>query len=92
MILGRIPQVPDEHFITRDGPDEFLEIRASRRKVDWTPPRTVRYEDSYYRLEASSEGMPPRPFQYTLRRVSAGVPGRTVLIYSPEEAPVPARR
>lgn len=92
VILGRIPQVPDEHSVTRNGPDEFLEIRASRRKVDWTPPRTVRYHDAYYRLEASSEGMPPRPFHYTLRRLSAGVPGRTVLIYSPEEVPVLAKR
>lgn len=92
VILARIPQVPDEHFVTRNGPDEFLEIRASHRKVDWTPPRTVRYQNMYYRLEASSERMSPRPFHYTLRRLSAGVPGRTVLIYSPEEVPVLARR
>lgn len=92
VILARIPQVPDEHFVTRNGPDEFLEIRASHRKVDWTPPRTVRYQNMYYRLEASSERMSSRPFHYTLRRLSAGVPGRTVLIYSPEEVPVLARR
>jgi hypothetical protein len=92
VIFARIPQVPDEHLVTRNGPDEFLEIRSSRRKADWMPPRTVRYQDRYYRLEGHSESMPPRPFHYTLRRLSAGVPGRTVLIYSPEEVPVLAKR
>lgn len=91
-ILKKLPQVPDEIFISRDGPEEMLEIRACRRKVDWNPPRTVRYQDSFYRLEASADGMPPRPFRYTLRKLSAGVMGRTVLIYSPEEAPVLARK
>lgn len=91
-ILKKLPQVPDEIFISRDGPEEMLEIRACRRKVDWNPPRTVRYQDSFYRLEASADGMPPRPFRYTLRKLSAGVMGRTVLVYAPEEAPVLVKR
>jgi hypothetical protein len=91
-ILNKLPQVPDELLIRRDGPEEILEIRACRRKVDWNPPRTVRYLDSFYRLEASADGMPPRPFRYTLRKLSAGVMGRTVLVYSPEEAPVLAKK
>jgi hypothetical protein len=91
-LLKRLPEVPDELFVTRDGPDEMLEIRACRRKADWNPPRTVRYQDNYYRLEASTDGMPPRPFRYTLRKLSAGVMGRTVLVYSPQEAPVLAKK
>jgi len=91
-IYKRLPQVPDELFISGNGADEMLEIRACRRKVDWNPPRTVRYQDAFYRLEACTEGMPPRPFRYTLRKLSAGVMGRTVLVYSPEEAPVLAKR
>jgi hypothetical protein len=87
-IYNRLPQVPDELFFTATGPDEFLEIRACRRKADWNPSRTVRYQDTFYRLEASSDGTPPRSFRYTLRKLSAGVMGRTVLIYSPEEEPV----
>ncbi len=47
---------------------------------------------AFYRLEACTDGMPPRPFRYTLRKMSAGVMGRTVLVYSPEEAPVLAKR
>lgn len=90
--VARIPQVPDEHHVSREGPDEILEIRASRRKVDWSPPRTVRYQDAYYRLEACSEGPAPRPFRYTLRRLAAGVMGRTVLVYSPEEEPMLANK
>ena len=90
--LKTLPEVPDELFISGNGPDEMLEIRACRRKEDWNPPRTVRYHDTFYRLEASSEGMPPRPFRYTLRKLSAGVMGRTVLVYKPEEAPVLAKK
>jgi len=91
-IYKRLPQVPDELFLSGSAPDEFLEIRASRRKADWNPPRTVRYQNTFYRLEASSNGMPPRPFRYTLRKLAAGVMGRTVLVYSPEEEPVLARK
>jgi len=88
----RLPQVPDELFLSGSGSDEMLEIRASRRKTDWNPPRTVRYQDAFYRLEACADGAPPRPFRYTLRKLSAGVMGRTVLIYSPEEEPVLAKK
>ncbi len=91
-VLKKLPQVPDELLVTRDGPEEMLEIRACRRKEDWNPPRTVRYQDTFYRLEAYAEGMPPRPFRYTLRKLSAGVMGRSVLVYSPEEAPVLAKK
>lgn len=91
-ISKQLPQVPDELFFTVEGPDEFLEICACRGKADWNPPRTVRYEGAFYRLEASSDGMPPRPFRYRLRKLSAGVMGRTVLIYSPEEEPVLAKK
>jgi len=68
------------------GADEILEIYASRRKQDWTPPRVVRYLDGYYRLESDARGAGARPFRYTLRRLPAGVPGRTVLVYSPSDA------
>jgi hypothetical protein len=80
--------VPDELYFSKNGADEILEIRASHRKPDWTPPKTVRYQDVFYRLERSSDGPGPRPFRYRLRRLSAGVMGRTVLVYAPEETPV----
>ena len=91
-ILRKLPQVPDEILISTDGPEEMLEIRACRRKEDWNPPRTVRYQDTFYRLEACADGLPPRPFRYTLRKLSAGVMGRTVLVYKPEDAPVLAKK
>jgi hypothetical protein len=91
-ILNRLPQVPDELFVSGNGPEEMLEIRACRRKEEWNPPRTVRYQDTFYRLEACTEGTPPRPFRYTLRKLSAGVMGRTVLVYKPEESPVLAKK
>jgi hypothetical protein len=88
VLMATVPLVPDElHFATR-GSDEILEIRSCRAKPDWTPPRVVHHEDRYYQLEANSRGSAPRPFIYVLRRLSAGVPGRTVLIYAPEQTPV----
>jgi len=84
-MLAKLAHVPDELCFGRSGSDEVLEIRACRRKADWNPPRIVRYQDAYFRLESCSDGTPPRPFHYQLRRLAAGVPGRSVLIYSPEE-------
>lgn len=86
LLLARLPQVSDELWFRRNASGEILEVRSCRRKEDWTPPRVVRYEESYYRLEGSSLGTPPRPFHYTLRRLPAGVPGRSVLLYSPSDA------
>jgi len=78
--------VSDELLFKTSATENILEIRASSRKQDWIPPRIVRYQDTYYRLEADSLGSAPRPFLYILRRLPAGVPGRTVLLYSPSDA------
>jgi hypothetical protein len=83
---ARAGETEDELCFRREGSDELLEINAGRRKQDWIPPRVVRYEDTYYRLEESFTNKGPRPFGYRLRRLSAGVPGRSVLIYSPAGA------
>jgi hypothetical protein len=90
-IRGRIAgaglrAVSDELCFRRDGGVEFLEICASQKKDGWDPPRTVRYQGTYYRLEAASLGVRPRPFRYVLRRLSAGAPGRTVLLYAPGDS------
>lgn len=84
--------IPDELYVLREGADEFLEIRTCRNKPDWTPPRTVRYQETFYRLEESSSGSGPRPFRYRLRRLSAGVMSRTVLAYAPEQEPVVSKK
>ncbi|MGA7792338.1 MAG: hypothetical protein WCA19_04815 [Candidatus Acidiferrales bacterium] len=83
---ARLPEVPDELCFSEDESGEILEIYACRRKLDWTPPRVVRYFDAYYRLEADSSGAGTRPFRYRLRRLAAGVPSRSVLLYAPEDA------
>jgi hypothetical protein len=85
-IARGVPQTDELHF-RNDGNEELMEIRASHRKQEWIPPRTVRFEDHYYRLEASAVKKGPRPFYYTLRRLPSGVPGRSVLIYAPADAP-----
>ncbi len=84
----RLSQIPDELCVVNSEPEELLEIRAWCAKPDWTPPRVVRYEDRYYRLEECAKGSAPRPFIYKLRKLAKGVPGRTVLLYTPEEQPI----
>jgi hypothetical protein len=80
-----LAESPDEHHYLKDQTGEILEIRASRRKQDWIPPRIIRYLDAYYRLEDESSGPGNHPFRYRLRRLGAGVPGRNVLIYAPAD-------
>jgi hypothetical protein len=87
-----LSSISDELSFRRDGSDEILEICACRKKEGWDPPRTVRYQDTYYRLEAASLGNRPRPFHYTLRRLPMGVPGRTVLLYTPADAVIRQER
>jgi hypothetical protein len=83
VITAALPQVPDELSFLENSAGEFLEIRACRAKEEWIPPKIVRYENFYYRLEAHSRGPAPRPFVYVLLKLSAGVPGRSVLQYQP---------
>jgi hypothetical protein len=83
LISATSAEVPDDLSFARNGEDEILEIRSSRPKENWLPPKVVRIQDAYYRLEASKNGAAPRPFVYVLRRLSAGVPGRNVLLYQP---------
>ena len=90
--VSRALNLPDELCVIRGGAEEFLEIRACRRKPDWAPPRTVRYRDTFYRLENSFRGSEPRPFRYRLRCLSAGVMSRTVLVYAPETEPVSSEK
>ena len=84
VLVAGIPKSSDQLRVQKSPNEEILEIRSSRRKPEWTPPRVVRYLDNYYRLEACSRVPGARPFRYTLRRLPAGVPGRNVLVYSPD--------
>lgn len=88
MLAAMLPEVRDEICSRMTESEETLEIRASRRKKDWIPPRVVRFEDGYYRLESCSVSAGARPFRYALRRLAAGVPGRTVLVCAPSDAVV----
>jgi hypothetical protein len=82
LVLLRHPALPDEvHHFTNELGDVML-VSSSRPKTGWEPPRIVRCENDYYRLETSSEQTGPRPFMYHLRRLPAGVPGRKVIYYS----------
>ncbi len=86
LVVHGLPQLADEIFVRKEDDGEFLEIHASGRKHNWDPPRTVRFQDEFFRLEEFFKGSLPRPFRYRLRRVAAGVMSRTVLDYVPGEA------
>lgn len=86
MLTSMIPEVSDEIHTRQDKSGEILEICASRQKKEWDPPRVIRFEGAYYRLESCSFGSGARPFRYVLRRLTVGVPGRRVLIYDPPGA------
>jgi hypothetical protein len=92
ILQSSVPVSADEISFQRSGTEEIMEIRASRKKEDWDPPRVVRFEESYYRLEECSKCVGPRPFRYILRRLRAGVPGRKVLLYEPGDAVVAGTR
>lgn len=79
--IGRLPQVPDELEYLQEGEERCLRIHACRPKAEWDPPRIVRVDKEYYRLEEAKRGSGPRPFVYRLRRLPAGVPGRNVILY-----------
>ena len=80
-------ELPDQLLEFTEGGDLVLEVRASRPKSEWTPPRLVAIANHYYRLESASYGRRPRPFTFRLRRLPAGVPGRRVLRYDPPHSP-----
>src|SRR5216684_6863086 len=61
ILEARIPAGADEITVRKDGSEEILEIRASRKKADWDPPRVVRIENNYYRLEDCGKCAGPRP-------------------------------
>jgi hypothetical protein len=78
-IVATLEDVPDELEYSKSGEEEWLQIRASRRKEEWVEPKIVRVDEIYYRLEQIWVGKGPRPFCYRLRRLAAGVPGRVIL-------------
>ena len=81
IIVSRLPEVEDELVESTCTGESFLEIHSSRPKPEWIPPRVVRIGDAYFRLEQISQGKSPRPFVFALRRLAAGVPGRSVILY-----------
>jgi hypothetical protein len=81
---ARSQDIPDEVIesaVIEGGGDSMMEIPSCRPKEGWTPPRTVRIGDCYFRLEHAERSRGPRPYSFTLRRLAAGVPGRTVIVY-----------
>ena len=81
LMVARLKDMEDELRFEGNETGEVLEIWASRRKEDWTPPKIVRVDEVFYRLEEQRVRKGLRPFQYRLRRLEAGVMGRGVIQY-----------
>jgi hypothetical protein len=79
------PMVADEVRATISHDAAGLVIRSCRPKPEWTHGRLVRYDGNYYRVESSRLDTGPRPFVFTLLKLPAGVMGRSVLLYAPDE-------
>jgi len=86
IIAARLPEIADQLVELSEGDEAFLEIHSSRTKAEWIPPKTLRIGDAYFRLEQLAQGNAPRPFIFRLRRVAAGAPGRTVIVYESPRA------
>jgi hypothetical protein len=85
LLASRAKDIVDELNYRRNGEEEYLEIRSSRKKQEWLVPKVVRVDEAYYRLEEAGLGGGARPFWYRLRKLAAGVPGRNVILYSSPE-------
>ncbi len=83
--MARLPLVADQIYRGDGKAGWHLRVESCRPKPDWTQGRIVRFEERYYRVENSYEAKSPRPFGFELRMLAAGVPGRRVLPYSPED-------
>jgi hypothetical protein len=81
----RLPLVADRVYRSdrRDG--WHLRVESCRPKPEWTEGRTIRFERQVYRVVASYDAPPPRPFGYRLRLLPAGEIIRGGLDYSPDE-------
>ena len=92
ILTATVPEGVDELHFLKSGDQEILEIRASRKKDGWDPPRVIRVDDKYYRLVELKRDTPPRPFVYVLHRLAAGVPGRNVLLYASQDGVLAGKR
>lgn len=84
MATATMPELADELTEYAEGGVQILEIHATRPKSDWVPPKIVNIGSSYYGLEEAITAKAPRPWVYRLKKLAAGVPGRSVIVY---EAP-----
>jgi hypothetical protein len=82
--LGPPPPPLVSDLVTQDDlrTDWQLKIESCRPKHDWNVGRLLRYEDRYYRIESCSQEGGARPFVFLFSAVAAGVPSRSVILYS----------
>ncbi len=80
-----LPRVADEIERVTDEQGVFLRVTSCQPKKDWPPGRVIRHQGCFYRMAETYEAESPRPFGYVLQLLPAGVAGRRVIEYSPED-------
>ncbi len=83
--LKRLPLVEDRVLRSSGLQKWDLCVESCRPKREWKYPRTIRFEDTLYRVESIYEVKGPRPFGYKLKRLPVNEAARGVLSYSPDE-------
>jgi len=87
--LGQRSQKPVMDSVSRgDGSKGWhLRVESCRPKPMWIPPRTVRYDNVLYKLIATYDAQPPRPYGYQFICLPMNEGARGVLDYFPDEPP-----
>jgi hypothetical protein len=83
--LAKLPLVPDTVERGDGSQGWHLKVESCRPKPMWTPARTIRFEDTLYRVDGDYQGSAARPFGFRLCFLPPNEAARGVLDYSPDE-------
>jgi hypothetical protein len=84
--LRRLPRVEDRVERGDGSAGWHLRVTSCRAKPLWNRGRTVRFEETYYRVTGSFAGSPERPFGFTLIVLPENEVVRGPVDYDPGEA------
>ena len=60
-----------------------LKVESFQAKPEWTPGRTIRFEEEMFHINETYRGSAARPFGYRLRKLKENEAARGVIDYWP---------
>jgi hypothetical protein len=81
--LKRLPPSPDLVERGDGGQGWHLRIESFQQKPEWTPGRTIRFEEKMFNISETYRGTAARPFGYRLRKLKENEAARGVIDYGP---------